>query len=107
MPDTPAKIRPGEYAAVVKPKPGRASSRAQTGVLLVLQPPGEETAEQVFSFSSWKALRESFWVFGFATATELDCADVRLSTGRQPYMFSRRRWEAPLIDALYGNCDLA
>jgi hypothetical protein len=106
MPDTPAKIRPGEYAAVVKPKSGRTSSRAP-GVLLVLQAPGEETEEQVFSFSSWKALRENFWVFGFATATELDSADVRLSTGRQPYMFSRRRWEAPLIDALYENCDLA
>jgi hypothetical protein len=107
MPDTPAKIRPGEYAAIVKPKPGPASSRAHTGVLLVLQSPGEEAQEQVFSFSSWRALRESFWVFGFATATELDSADVRLSTGKQPYMFSRRRWEAPLIDALYGNCDLA
>jgi hypothetical protein len=97
------KIFPAEYTAIVKPKPGRA----QTGVILVLQPAVEEEAEQTFSFSSWRALRESLWVFGFATATELDSADVRLSTGKQPYMFSRRRWEAPLIEALYGNCDLA
>jgi hypothetical protein len=107
MPKTQLKILPGEYAAIVKPKPGRGSSRAQTGVILVLQPTTEDEPEQIFSFSSWRALRESLWVFGFATATELDSADVRLSTGRQPYMFSRRRWEAPLIEALYGNCDLA
>ena len=44
-------------------------------------------------------------VFGLASAKELDSADVRLSTGKQPYMFSKRRWEAPLIEALYGNCD--
>jgi hypothetical protein len=103
MPKTQFKILPAEYTAIVKPKPGRA----QTGVILVLQPILEEEAEQTFSFSSWRALRESLWVFGFATATELDSADVRLSTGRQPYLFSRRRWEAPLIEALYGNCDLA
>jgi hypothetical protein len=107
MPNTQFKILPAEYTAIVKPKPGRGSSRSQTGVVLVLQPSTEEEAEQVFSFTSWKVLRESLWVFGFATATELDSADVRLSTGRQPYMFSRRRWEAPLIEALYGNCELA
>ncbi len=107
MPKTHSKILPAEYTAVVKPKPGRGSSRAQTGVILVLQPSTEDEPEQVFSFSSWRVLRESLWVFGFATATELDSADVRLSTGKQPYMFSRRRWEAPLLETLYGNCDLA
>src|ERR1700761_6045345 len=103
MPNSQYKILPAEYTAIIKPKPGRAS----TGVILVLQPSAEEEAEQIFSFSSWRALREALWVFGFATATELDSADVRVQTGRQPYMFSRRRWEAPLIDALYENCDLA
>jgi hypothetical protein len=44
-------------------------------------------------------------VFGLASAKELDTAEVRLFTGKQPFMISRRRWEAPLIEALYGNCD--
>jgi hypothetical protein len=107
MPKTQFKILPAEYTAIVKPKAGRGTSRGQTGVVLVLQPSMGNEAEQTFSFSSWRVLREKLWVFGLATATELDSADVRLSTGRQPYMFSRRRWEAPLIEAVYGDCDLA
>jgi hypothetical protein len=72
---------------------------------LVLQPTLVDEADQVFSFSSWRFLRDSLRVFGLATAKELDTAEVRLFTGKQPYMFSCRRWEAPLMEALYGNCD--
>jgi len=72
---------------------------------LVLQPTRVDDQEQVFSFSSWRFLRESLLVFGLASAKELDTAEVRLFTGKQPFMFSRRRWETPLIEALYGNCD--
>jgi hypothetical protein len=64
-----------------------------------------EESDQIFSFSSWRCLRESLRVFGLESAKELDNADVRVSTGKQPYMFSKRRWEAPLIEAIYGNCD--
>jgi hypothetical protein len=60
-------------------------------------------ADHVFYFTSWSYLRERLRVFGFANATELDTADVRLYTGKQPYLFSSRRWEAPLIDALDLN----
>jgi hypothetical protein len=102
---TDVRIPASEYTAIVKPKSERGSSRAQPGVVLVLQPSQVEEAAQVFSFSSWRFLRESLRVFGLASAKELDSADVRLSTGRQPYMFSKRRWEVPLIEALYGNCD--
>ena len=63
-----------------------------------------EEADRTFSFPSWKFLRDHLRLFGFATAKELDNADIRLSTGRQPYMFSSRRWEAPLIEALDLNC---
>jgi hypothetical protein len=105
MTQTTVRIPAAEYIAIIKPKSGRGSSRAQPGVVLVLQQPMVEDAEQTFSFSSWRFLRESLRVFGLATGKELDSADVRLSTGKQPYMFSRRRWEAPLIETLYGNCD--
>ena len=63
-----------------------------------------EEADRTFSFPSWRFLRDHLRLFGFATAKELDNADVRLSTGRQPYMFSSRRWGAPLIEALDLNC---
>ena len=53
----------------------------------------------------WLAVAIGLLVFGLASAKELDTAEVRLFTGKQPFMFSRRRWEAPLIEALYGNCD--
>jgi hypothetical protein len=99
------RIPAAEYTAIIKPKYERGSSRAQPGVILVLQPSQMEESDQVFSFSSWRFLRESLRVFGLATAKELDSADVRLSTGKQPYMFSKRRWEAPLIEAIYSNCD--
>lgn len=102
---TVVRIPASEYTAIVKPKSERGSSRTQPGVVLVLQPSQDEEAAQVFSFSSWRFLRESLRVFGLASAKELDSADVRLSTGKQPYMFSKRRWEVPLIEALYGNCD--
>jgi hypothetical protein len=105
MNNTAIRIPAAEYTAIVKPKSERGSSRVKPGVVLVLQPSLVEEADQIFSFSSWRFLRESLRVFGLASAKELDTADVRLSTGKQPYMFSRRRWEAPLIEALYGNCD--
>jgi hypothetical protein len=87
---TAIKIPAGKYTAIIKPRLTRTSSRSQPGI--------------IFSFSSWKFLREHLRLFGFASAEELDNADVRLSTGRQPYMFSSRRWEVPLIDALDLNC---
>jgi len=99
------KIPAAEYTAIIKPKAARDHARAQPGVVLVLQPSLVDEPDQIFSFSSWRFLRESLRIFGLASAKELDTADVRLSTGKQPYMFSRRRWEIPLIEALYGNCD--
>lgn len=99
------RIPASEYTAIIKPKSERGSSRAQPGVVLVLQPSLVQEADQVFSFSSWRFLRESLRVFGLASAQELDTADVRISTGKQPYMLSKRRWEVPLIEALYGNCE--
>jgi hypothetical protein len=105
MNSTVVRIPASEYTAIVKPKPERGSARAQPGVVLVLQPTQVDEADQVFSFSSWRFLRESLRVFGLASAQELDTADVRITTGKQPYMLSKRRWEVPLIEALYGNCD--
>jgi hypothetical protein len=101
---TAIKIPAGNYIAIVKPRVTRAGSRSQPSVVLVLRSPSVEDADQTFSFSSWKFLREHLLLFGFATAEELDSADVRLSTGRQPYMFSSRRWEVPLIEALDLTC---
>jgi hypothetical protein len=98
------KIPAGHYTAIIKPRLTRASSRSQPGVVLVLKPPTIEGPDQIYSFSSWKFLRDHLRLFGFATAEELDNADVRLTTGRQPYMFSSRRWEAPLIEALDLTC---
>jgi hypothetical protein len=104
MTRTSTRIPAAEYIATIKPKSERGRS-AQPGVLLVLQPAAPEEPSQTFHFSSWKFLRESLRLFGLANPKELDDADVRLSTGKQPYMFSRRRWELPLIDTLYQNCD--
>ncbi len=98
------KIPAGNYTAIIKPRVTRTSSRSHPGVVLVLKPPSVEGADQIYSFSSWKFLRDHLRLFGFATPEELDNADVRLTTGRQPYMFSSRRWEAPLIEALDLNC---
>lgn len=98
------RLGAAEYTAVVKPRSERGRA-AQPGVLLILQPSQAEEPERVFSFSSWRFLRESLRVFGLATGKELDTADVRLSTGKQPYLFSKRRWESPLLEALYANCD--
>lgn len=97
------KIPAAHYTAIVKPRLSRSGSRTRPGVLLVLRPALLEEAEQSFAFASWSFLRERLRVFGFATVKELDSADVRLSTGKQPYMFSTRRWEAPLIEALDLN----
>jgi hypothetical protein len=102
---TAVRIPAAEYTAVIKPRSERGSSRTRPGVFLVLQPSLADEADQVFSFSSWRFLRDSLRVFGLASAKELDTAEVRVFTGKQPYMISRRRWEAPLIEALYGNCD--
>jgi hypothetical protein len=93
---TAVRIPAAEYTAIVKPRSERGSSRVRPGVFLVLQPSQVEEADQVFSFSSWRFLRESLLVFGLASPKELDTAEVRLFTGKQPFMFSRRRWEAPL-----------
>ena len=105
MNQTATRIPAAEYTAIIKPKSERGTSRSLPGVILVLQPSTVEESDQVFSFSSWRFLRESLLVFGLASAKELDTADIRVSTGKQPYMFSRRRWEAPLIETIYGNCD--
>jgi hypothetical protein len=105
-PTTPTAVRipAGEYTAIIKPRVTRTSTRSQPGITLVLKSPGAEEEDRIFSFPTWKFLRDHLRLFGFATAKELDNADVRLSTGRQPYMFSSRRWEAPLIEALDLNC---
>jgi hypothetical protein len=101
---TAVKIPAGEYTAIIKPRVTRTSTRSQPGIILVLKSAVAEEADRTFSFPTWKFLRDHLHLFGFATAKELDNADVRLSTGRQPYMFSTRRWEAPLIEALDLNC---
>jgi hypothetical protein len=98
------KIPAGIYTAIIKPRVARNGSGSPAGVLLVLKPPSVDHVDQTFSFSSWRYVREHLRLFGFATPEELDSADVRLTTGRQPYMFSSRRWEAPLIEALDLNC---
>ena len=104
MSGTPTRIPAAEYSAIIKPKSERGRA-TQPGVILVLQAGSSEEQQQTFSFSSWRFLRDSLRVFGLASAKELDDADIRLSTGKQPYMFSKRRWEIPLIDTLYDNCD--
>jgi len=104
MTQAATRIPPGKYIATIKPRITRNSSRAQHGVILVLKPPLVEDPDRIFPFPSWRFLRDRLRVFGFATEKELDNADVRLSTGRQPYMFSSRRWEAPLIEALDLTC---
>jgi hypothetical protein len=98
------RIPAAEYSAIIKPKSQRGRT-AQPGVILVLHAAATDEPQHTFSFSSWRFLRESLRVFGLASAKELDDADIRLSTGKQPYMFSKRRWEIPLIDTLYDNCD--
>jgi hypothetical protein len=99
---TTTKIAAGDYAAVVKPRSMRAGSRVQ-GVTLVMKVNGGGDLDLTFHFSSWRFLRQHLLVFGFASPKELDDADVRLSTGRQPFLFSSRRWEVPLINALDLN----
>ncbi len=103
MTNTATRLPAAEYAATVKPRPSQSGSRSRPGVVLVLTASENMQADHVFYFASWSYLRERLRVFGFATATELDTADVRLYTGKQPYLFSNRRWEAPLIDALDLN----
>jgi hypothetical protein len=97
-PPTLIRIRAGNYAAVVKARITRRSSRANAGVVLVLKPSSKEDPERAFTFPSWGYLRDRLRVFGFATEQELNNADARLST--KPYVSPSRRWEAPLIEAL-------
>jgi hypothetical protein len=104
MTEPTIRIPPGQYIAIIKLRPARSGSRSQPGVVLVLKSPVPEEADLVFAFPSWKFLREHLRLFGFASSEELDTADVRLSTGHQPYTFSSRRWETPLIEALDLNC---
>ncbi len=98
------RIPAGQYTAIIQPELARGGNSRAHPITLVLTPPAVEEASWTFYFPSWKFLRERLRLFGFATAEELDSADVRLSTGRQPYMFSSRRWEVPLIEALELNC---
>jgi hypothetical protein len=104
MTDAVSRVPAGEYTGIVKLELARTSSRKQSGVVLVLKPSMAGEADRNYSFASWSLLREHLRLFGFASAEELDTADVRLSTGRQPYMFSPRRWEAPLMEALDLYC---
>jgi hypothetical protein len=101
---TATRIPAGQYTAVIKPRVTRTSTRSQPGVVLVLKPPLVEAPARIFSFPTWSFLRDRLRLFGLATEQELDNADVRLSTGKQPYMFSSRRWELPLIEALDLTC---
>lgn len=94
------RLPAAEYSAVVKPKLSRTNPKRASGVVLVLKALPPDEVEQIYFFSSWRYLRERLRIFGFATQQELDTVDVRLSTGWQPYIFSTRRWEAPLIEAL-------
>jgi hypothetical protein len=96
--DIATRIPSAEYAATIKPRLSQAGSQSCPGVVLVLRQGAQPS--RTFCFASWNYLRERLRVFGFATAKELDSADVRLHTGKQPYKFSSRRWESPLIDAL-------
>jgi hypothetical protein len=100
--ETTTRLTAGEYAAIVKPRASRTGSRFH-GVTLVLKVNGIPEVDLTFQFPSWRFLRQHLLVFGFATPKELDDADVRLSTGRQPFLFSSRRWEVPLINALDLN----
>jgi hypothetical protein len=97
-PRTLIRIPAGNYMAVIKARVTRRYSTANAGVVLVLKPSSKEDPERAFTFSSWGYLRDRLRVFGFASEQELDNADARLST--KPYVFSSRRWEAPLIEAL-------
>ena len=99
--DIATRLPAAEYAATIKPRLSQAGSRSCPSVVLVLRQ--EDQPDHIFCFTSWSYLRERLRVFGFATAEELDTADVRLHTGKQPYLFSSRRWESPLIDALDLN----
>jgi hypothetical protein len=100
--ETTTRLTAGEYAAIVKPRASRTGSRFH-GVTLVLKVNSIPEVDLTFQFPSWRFLRQHLLVFGFATPKELDDADVRLSTGRQPFLFSCRRWEVPLINALDLN----
>jgi hypothetical protein len=101
MTDIATRLPAAEYAATIKPRLTQTGSRSCPSVVLVLRQ--EDQSDHIFRFASWSYLRERLRVFGFATAAELDNADVRIRTGKQPYLFSNRRWEQPLIDALDLN----
>jgi hypothetical protein len=97
------RIAAAEYAAIVRSRLTGTRSRRLPGVFLIIKAAQARETDRTFFFSSWEFLRERLRVFGFASAKELDTADARLSTGKRPYMFSSRRWEAPLIDSLKLN----
>jgi hypothetical protein len=104
MSEAATRIPAAEYTAIVKPRVTHNGGRSHPpGVTLVLKKLASEELDQVYSFSSWSYLRERLRVFGLATAKELEVADVRLSTAKQPVMFSARLWALPLIDALDLN----
>jgi hypothetical protein len=94
------RIAAAEYSAIVRTRLTGTRSRRLPGVFLIIEAAQARETDRTFFFSSWDFLRERLRVFGFASAKELDNADARLSTGKRPYRFSSRRWEAPLIDAL-------
>jgi hypothetical protein len=96
------RIAAAEYAAIVRSRLTGTPSRP--GVFLIIKAAQGQETDRTFFFSSWDFLRERLRVFGFASTEELDPVVVRLSTGKRPYMFSSRSWEAPLIDALNLNC---
>lgn len=98
------RIPAAEYAAIVKIGSG-TQWRSLPGVVLIIKGAQPWEADHTFFFSSWDFLRERLLVFGFASSKELDIANVRISSSkRRSYVFSSRRWEAPLIDALNLDC---
>jgi len=98
------RMAAAEYSAIVRSKVTGTRSRSRPGVVLIIKAVQAREADRTFFFSSWDFLRERLRVFGFAPAKELDTADARLSAGKRTYIFSSRRWETPLIDALHLNC---
>jgi hypothetical protein len=98
------RIAAAEYVAIVKIGSGGPRLLRRAGVVLIIKGVQAWEADRTFFFSSWDFLRERLRVFGFASAKELETAGVRISSRKRPYVFSSRRWEAPLIDALNLTC---
>jgi hypothetical protein len=98
------RIAAAEYVAIVKIGSGGPRLLRRAGVVLIIKGVQAWGADRTFFFSSWDFLRERLRVFGFASAKELETAGARISSSKRPYVFSSRRWEAPLIDALNLTC---